>query len=124
MADAALVLFAHGARDPEWAQPFRRIQRAIRDRRPGLVVEVAFLEFMQPPLGEAVAKLAADGHRRIVVAPLFMAQGSHVKRHVPDLVAGLRAAHPGVALDLLPALGDSDDILGAIADWLVAAIAE
>ena len=29
---SALILFAHGARDPEWAAPLRRVQAAVRDR--------------------------------------------------------------------------------------------
>jgi sirohydrochlorin cobaltochelatase len=120
--DPALVLFAHGARDPDWALPFHKIQAAIRNRRATLVVELAFLEFMQPPLRESVMKLASAGHRRIVVAPLFMARGGHLKHDIPQLLAGLRDAHPGVAIELLPAIGDSEAILGAIADWLLAAI--
>ena len=44
----ALILFAHGARDPEWASPMRRVQAAIRKRLGGVQVELAFLEFMAP----------------------------------------------------------------------------
>ncbi|NBR30176.1 MAG: cobalamin biosynthesis protein CbiX, partial [Betaproteobacteria bacterium] len=50
----ALVLFAHGARDPQWAEPFKRIQAAVRARRSGAVVELAFLELMQPVLADAI----------------------------------------------------------------------
>jgi sirohydrochlorin cobaltochelatase len=121
--DPALILFAHGARDPAWALPFQRVRTVLQQRRPGTVVELAFLEFMAPPLDEAVLKLATDGHRRIIIAPLFMAQGGHVKRDVPKIVADLRAAHAGVAIELLPAAGEVDEILGAIADWLLDAMA-
>jgi sirohydrochlorin cobaltochelatase len=120
--DPALVLFAHGARDPAWALPFQKIQRAIQSKRAGTVVQLAFLEFMAPTLRDAVIKLGAAGHRRIIVAPLFMSEGGHVKRDVPKLLDDLRGAHPGVAIDLLPAIGDTDEILGAIADWLVSAV--
>ncbi len=121
-ADPALVLFAHGARDPAWALPFQKIQRAIQSKRPGTVVDLAFLEFMTPALGEAVIKLAAEGHRHIIIAPLFMSEGGHVRRDVPKLLAGLRAAQPGVAIDLLPAIGETDEILDAIADCLLAVV--
>ena len=63
----ALVLFAHGARDPRWAEPFVRIQTAIRARRPGLAVELAFLELMQPSLTAAISALVSAGHRRIKI---------------------------------------------------------
>jgi sirohydrochlorin cobaltochelatase len=118
----AIVLFAHGARDPRWAEPFRRIQSAIRARRPGAVVELAFLELMQPVLADAIAKLVADGHRSITIAPLFMAQGGHLREDLPKLLDSIRAQHAGVAFTVLPAVGDVDAILNAIADWLVGAL--
>ncbi len=119
---SALVLFAHGARDPEWAEPFRRIQAAIRARRPDTAVELAFLEFMQPPLAETIAKLVGSGHRRITIAPLFMAQGGHLRHDLPKLLDSIRAQNATVEITLLPAVGDVETILNAIADWLVAAL--
>ena len=116
---SALILFAHGARDPEWAVPFRKIQRNVAKRRPELKVELAFLEFMAPALPDAVEKLAGAGHGTITVAPLFMAQGGHLKHDLPLILDDLRRRFPGVTLTLLPAVGDVDVILDAIGDWLV-----
>ena len=118
----ALVLFAHGARDPRWAEPFVRIQTAIRARRPGLAVELAFLELMQPSLTAAISALVSAGHRRITVAPLFMAQGGHLRNDLPKLLDSIRAEHANVEFNVLPALGDVDAILNAIADWLLGAL--
>ena len=120
--EPALVLFAHGARDPRWAEPFRRIQSATRARRPGAVVELAFLELMQPLLVDAIGTLVAGGHRRITIAPLFMAQGGHLRNDLPKLLESIRTTHPAVEFTLLPAVGDVETILNAIADWLVAAL--
>ena len=119
---SAIVLFAHGARDPEWALPFEKIQHAIKARRPGAAVELAFLEIMEPALADAVADLVRAGHRHITVAPLFMAQGGHLKQDVPKILDAIRAEHRGTTITLLPAIGDVDAILDAIADWLVAAL--
>ena len=119
---SALILFAHGARDPEWALPFRKIQRTLKAKQPGATVELAFLEFMPPQLVEAVAKLAAAGHKRIVVAPLFMAQGGHLKHDLARILDAMRTDHPGTAIELLPAIGDVDAIIGAISDWLAGEI--
>ena len=121
-ASPAIVLFAHGARDAQWAQPFRKIQRAIIRKNPGTVVELAFLEIMEPPLADAIAKLVKAGHKHITVAPLFMAQGGHLKRDLPKILDSIRAEHRGAEITLLPAIGDVDAILDAISDWLVGAI--
>lgn len=123
MTSSAIILFAHGARDPEWAQPFRKIQRAIEARQPGTTVELAFLEIMQPALADAVAELVKAGHTRITVAPLFMAQGGHLKNDLPKILDAIRAEHRGSEITLLPAIGEVDAILDAISDWLVSAAA-
>jgi sirohydrochlorin cobaltochelatase len=117
----AIILFAHGARDPEWAQPFKKIKRALEAKRPGITVELAFLELMEPALPDSVAILADAGHRSITIAPLFMAQGGHLKNDLPKILDALRADYPKTKITLLPAIGDVDAILDAIADWLVGA---
>lgn len=119
----ALVLFAHGARDEQWSIPFRLIQNKVSARLPGVTVELAFLEISAPSLQEALDKLVTAGHGQVTVAPLFMAQGGHLKRDIPRLLDELRARHPGVELALLPALGEADPVLNAITDWLVNTIA-
>ena len=45
-----LILFAHGARDPRWAEPFEAIAAAVRARAPSVDVRLAFLELMAPDL--------------------------------------------------------------------------
>lgn len=116
---SALVLFAHGARDAGWAEPFRAIRGAVAARRPDLTVELAFLEMMQPALGDCVAQLARDKHTRITVAPLFLAQGGHLKQDLPKLLKGISAGHPGVEIKVLSPIGEVTELLEAIADWLV-----
>ena len=35
---SAIVLFAHGARDVNWAEPFRKMQRMVREKKSGVPV--------------------------------------------------------------------------------------
>jgi sirohydrochlorin cobaltochelatase len=119
MSDQAIILFAHGARDPEWAAPFGLIQQQLQAARPDVLVLVAFQEFMAPSLDAAVAQSAAQGAQRIVLVPLFMAQGGHLKRDLPLLVEQVRRRHPQLELQVLPAIGDAPEILQAIADWVL-----
>ena len=116
---SALILFAHGARDSQWSEPFRALQKAVSGRRPDLTVELAFLELMEPALGDCVARLAKGGHQRITIAPLFLAQGGHLKKDLPRLLKDLSAKHPAVEIDMLPPIGEVTELLNAIAEWLV-----
>src|SRR6185295_16301903 len=43
---SAIVLFAHGARDPSWAEPFHRMVERLRQKQPATRIELAFLECM------------------------------------------------------------------------------
>lgn len=117
MADRAVVLFAHGARDPRWAEPLEALRRRLEQR--GCRVAVAFLELMTPTLAEVVAALAAGGDRAIEIVPVFLGQGGHVREDLPRLVDDVRSRHPQVDLRLAHAVGEDDGVLDAIADYCV-----
>ena len=114
----AILLFAHGSRDPGWAQPFERLKGLLQSRLPGHRIELAFLESMPPTFGEAVARIAADGGGHVTVAPLFLAQGGHLREDIPNLIAGAQQRHPGLGFRQLPALGEAPEVLEAIAAWI------
>ncbi len=111
-----LLLFAHGARDPRWAEPFQAVAQRVRARDPGLTVQLAFLEFMTPALGEAGAALAAGGCTQVDVVPLFLGAGGHVRKDLPALMATLQAAWPATAFRLRPAIGEIDSVIDAMAE--------
>jgi sirohydrochlorin cobaltochelatase len=120
MSNIALVLFAHGARDPEWASPMRRVCAAVRAQAPDLRVELAFLEFMAPNLRDSVESLVGDGFERIVVLPMFIAQGGHLKRDVPLLLEELRQLHPQTRFELASAVGEAEAVVQAMAAHVLA----
>ena len=97
MPGIALILFAHGARDPEWADPMWRVRAALREQAPALRVELAFLEMMKPELRECAESLLGEGFEQLVVLPMFIARGGHLKRDVPRLLEDLRVRHPAGA---------------------------
>lgn len=116
----ALILFAHGARDPEWASPMRRVCATVRAQAPALRVELAFLEFMSPQLAPCAEALLAEGYDRLVVLPMFIAQGGHLKRDVPLLLDELRARYPQASFELASAVGEAEPVVQAMAAHVVA----
>ncbi len=113
---AGLLLFAHGARDPNWALPFEAVAGIVRTQQPTMPVELAFLEFMSPALPEAGARLAARGCTHVSVVPLFLGAGGHVRKDLPALLADLAAAYPEVTWSLQPAIGEIDSVVHAMAE--------
>ncbi len=116
---AGLLLFAHGARDPAWAEPFGAVLRHCRAaQRPA---ELAFLEFMAPNLLQAGDRLASAGCSAVDVVPLFLGAGGHVRKDIPLLLAQLAQRHPQVRWALRPAVGESAAVVQAMAEVALAA---
>jgi sirohydrochlorin cobaltochelatase len=118
MPVTALILFAHGARDPRWAEPFEAIRAALLAAAPQRRVELAYLEFMQPTLEQAATRLYTEGVREARVVPLFLATGGHLRNDLPKIVARIDAQHPGLKLDVRAPMGESPEMRQAIVDWL------
>lgn len=116
----ALILFAHGARDPEWANPMRRVQAAIRQQVAGVPVELAFLEFMAPTLPETIVQLIEKGAGKIVVLPMFIARGGHLKKELPEMMEALRTTYPDVEFVLGGAIGEHEIVVQAMAEAALA----
>lgn len=114
---SAIILFAHGARDPEWANPLRRIQAAMLQSQPGRCIELAFLEFMHPDLSGCIETLVGKNVQEIVVVPMFIAQGGHLKRDVPELVEKLRLQYPALSIRQTVAVGEADAVVQAMAHY-------
>ena len=118
----ALILFAHGARDPRWAEPFKRLQGIVQSQSPELTVALAFLELMSPRLPELVPELVASGVDDVTVVPVFLGQGGHVMRDLPLIIAELQAAHPAVSFKIAGAVGEDQQVLNAMATYCLGAL--
>lgn len=110
-----ILLFAHGARDPHWALPFEDVARRVRAQAPETPVVLCFLEFMAPSLPVGGQSLVAAGCDQVVVVPLFLGAGGHVRKDLPALMDALAQQHPGVAWHLQPAIGEIDSVVEAMA---------
>ena len=117
MADQALILYAHGARDPRWAEPFRQIAQRVAALRPDIPVALAFLEHMNPDLTAAAAELARQGARQIRVVPLFFGRGGHLREDFPVQLESAKAAAPDVEFEVSMAAGEAPEVIEALATF-------
>jgi sirohydrochlorin cobaltochelatase len=113
----AIVLFGHGARDARWREPFDRLASLWKAQHPNTLVEVAFLELMEPSLEQAIASQIATGVTEVVVVPVFFGQGGHLRNDFPVLLSACQEKFPGVTLSATPAVGEDLAVLQAIIDF-------
>jgi sirohydrochlorin cobaltochelatase len=112
-----VILYVHGARDPRWAEPFARLRERVAARAPERVVEVAFLDHLQPDLAGAARRLAARGVTHVRVVPMFFGRGGHLRDDLPRQLETAREAAPGVVFEVTQAAGESDEVLDALAKF-------
>ncbi|WP_051767242.1 sirohydrochlorin chelatase [Streptomyces sp. NRRL S-37] len=97
----ALVVVAHGSRDPRALSTVRRLLDRVRALRPGLPVHLGHIELNAPLLPDTLAELDVHGTGAAVLVPLLLSRGYHVKRDIPEMAAGARP-HTRVAAPLGP----------------------
>ena len=111
----AVILFAHGSRDPLWHLPMQAVAAQVAAADPQVQVVCAFLELTTPDLPTAAAQLVAQGAQQLTVVPMFLGVGRHVREDLPVLMAALRQQHPGVDIVLQAAVGENPQLVALLA---------
>jgi sirohydrochlorin cobaltochelatase len=112
----AILLFAHGSRDPMWHRPIQAVAARITQRAPQIAVRCAYLELTEPSLAQAANEVVAQGATSLSVLPLFLGVGKHAREDLPLLMQALRQAHPDLHIDCQPAVGEQDALLDLLAE--------
>ncbi|MCX4528734.1 MULTISPECIES: sirohydrochlorin chelatase [unclassified Streptomyces] len=110
----ALLVIAHGSRDPRHAATVHALTRRVRALRPGLRVETAYLDFNAPRVDQVLAALYADGVRDVVALPLLLTRAFHAKADIPAALSEATVRHPGLAVRVAEVLGPSPLLVSAL----------
>lgn len=106
MTRPPLVIAAHGTRDPAGAAAAFGLTDRVRALLPDVPTGVGFVELTEPGIAEAVADAAAGSPTGgLVVVPLMLGSGGHVRRDIPEAIEAGRARVPGSTVAYAPHLG-------------------
>ncbi|MBW8739259.1 MAG: sirohydrochlorin chelatase [Streptomyces turgidiscabies] len=94
----ALVLVAHGSRDPRALSTVSTLAERVRELRPDLPVRLGHIELNAPLLPDTLAEL---GTAEAVLVPLLLSRGYHIKQDIPEMAAA-SSARTRVAAPLGP----------------------
>jgi sirohydrochlorin cobaltochelatase len=117
MPVSALILFAHGARDPAWAVPFEHVLARVQSQAPERAPMLAYLELMAPDLPTAIATQAERGFDAVRIVPLFLGPGGHLRQDLPRIVDAGRARHPRMTIALAGPAGEDASVIEALAAY-------
>jgi sirohydrochlorin cobaltochelatase len=91
----ALIVLGHGRRNAAATEQFHQLVEQLRGRRDDPVLP-AFMELADPSLADAVSEAVAGGADEIVGQPCFLFDGMHIRRDIPEMLAGFASEHPAV----------------------------
>jgi sirohydrochlorin ferrochelatase len=101
----ALLLIAHGSRQPEANADLHRLADELRRTGRYAAVEPAFLELAEPDIEAGGAKCVGQGAVRVVLVPYFLSAGVHVRRDLTAARDRLAARFAHVEFRLAEPLG-------------------
>src|SRR5438045_3601559 len=101
----ALLLIAHGSRQPEANADLHRLADELRRAGRYAVVVPAYLELAEPDIDAGGACCVEHGARRVVLVPYFLSAGVHVRRDLTEARARLAGRFPHVEFRLAEPLG-------------------
>ena len=110
----AYIILAHGSRDPQWRYNVEAMAAQLQASAPEAAVACAYLELCEPTLAQVAQALVQQGRHHMRVLPLFFGIGKHASEDIPQRLADLRALHPQLHIELLPAAGDDPGVRQAV----------
>jgi len=111
----AIVLFAHGSRDPLWHGPIKAIATKIKEINPAQVVRCAYLELTEPSLIQVAQELSTLSCTELHITPLFLGVGKHAREDLPNLVQELKVSFPQMSITCAPSVGEDARVVELLA---------
>ena len=114
MTAPALVILAHGSRDPRSAATVHALAKHLRELRDDLRIETAFLDHCPPSPFQVFEKLIADGVEETVVVPLLLTEAYHARVDIPAVIDEARGRYPNLKVIASDVLGYDDTLLDVL----------
>jgi sirohydrochlorin ferrochelatase len=119
----ALLLIAHGSRQPEANADLHHLAETLRQRGHAIVV-ASFLELAEPGIEDGGVSCVECGATRVVLVPYFLSAGVHVRRDLTGARSTLAARFPKVDFCLAEPLGRHPLLADVIAERVRDALQE
>lgn len=105
MTRPAILVIAHGSRVAAANADLERLAALIAERRPGEIVEHAFLELAEPTIPQAFDACVARGASEVRLLPWFLSAGAHVTQDLERYRRQFQEQQPSIICRLCPPLG-------------------
>ena len=100
-----LLVLGHGSKAAEADEIFATIVDHVREISGFEHVAMGSLQLSRPTFAEGVQTLLEKGVQEMVIMPMFIFRGNHVKFDIPEELDNLRKAHPDVRFVMAEPIG-------------------
>ena len=114
MTAPALVFLASGSMDDHVAQVVHTLRKRMQSMRPGLNVQLAFLDYDDPTCSQVVATLSSHDVHEAVFVPLDITRAHTACPAAIACVEAAREKYPDIALRLARPLGPASELLTVV----------
>jgi sirohydrochlorin ferrochelatase len=121
---SAALLIAHGSRRPEANRDLVDLAFAIRGRTHYPIVEVAYLEVVEPTIPQGARRCVEQGATRVSLLPYFLSAGAHVVEDLERIRADLALEFPAIRFVLCRPLSLHPLLIEIVVDRLKEAESE
>ncbi len=115
----ATLLIAHGSRRDEANADLVRLAEAVRATQRFDIVEIAYLELVEPDIPAGAARCVERGAATVQMLPYFLSMGRHVVEHLDGYRRQFAASYPHVRFTLCPPLGMHPKIVEVVLERLM-----
>lgn len=108
-----LFILAHGSRSPEAGKQLEEVVLNI-EKKGGAEfqwVKYGAMELSKPSFPEGIDALVEEGAEEIVIVPLFLFLGNHIKKDIPRILEEIKKKHPRVTFTLTGPIGEDPRIV-------------
>lgn len=120
-ADVPLLAVAHGTNDPHGLETLDALLEQVRFLRPGVETSLSFVSVARPRVTDELVRLLAAGVTELVVLPLLLGAGYHVRYDIPEaLRTAARQVGAAAKIYQAAALGPDPLLASVLRDRLAA----
>src|SRR3989304_6625651 len=111
-----VIALAHGSRANGGNDGLFKIVEMLQNMGRWDIVRAGFLQFAQPTFTQSVKDVVEEGAQRVVVLPLLLFAGNHVRKDIPKEIEAERQKYPHVEFLYASNLGADERIAYIAAD--------
>lgn len=115
--DTGIIVLGHGSRLPEANKQLKVLAGYVDEILGGETrVEACYMVCSSPTLMEGISTLAEEGLGKIIVVPVFLSSGLHVKEDIPEQLNEAKRMFPDVEILYAENLGPDRRLAEIVAE--------